>query len=190
LVFDQLSLAEINSILASGSSDISGCFVNCTNNGQCAYQSNNKIQCTCLPGFTGKACEIDLRVCSPKNSKCMNNGLCIEVNNTNGFICNCSQLYKGDYCETKIDLCQNETCSKHGNCVDLGNSTKCDCFNLYLGDLCQTESNELVRVKTVISMASVIAIVTIILFYSYFVVMDFFKYFLCKKMNEEEKNTQ
>ena len=185
--FDQLSIADINAILIDSSFDISGCLVNCSNNGQCAYQSNNKITCTCMPGFTGKACEIDLRVCSPKNNKCMNNGLCIEVNNKNGFVCNCSQFYVGDYCETKIDLCKNITCSSHGTCVDLGNSTKCVCYEMYLGDLCQNESDELAKVKAIISIASIIAIITIVLFYNCFLLMDFLKY-ICK--NRQGKNSK
>jgi len=189
LVFNPQSLTQVNNILADGSSDISGCLSNCSNNGQCTSQSH-KIQCVCLPGFSGSACEIDLRVCSPKNSKCLNNGPCIETNDTNGFICNCTQLYTGVYCETKIDLCENVTCSKHGNCVDLGNSTKCDCFNLYLGDFCQTESVELVKIKGAISIASVIALTIIIGFYCCFIIMDFLKYFLCRKVKEEEKKSK
>ena len=177
-------------ILQDDSLDISGCLVNCSNNGKCSYLANNKIQCSCFLGFTGKACDIDLRACSPKNNKCLNDGLCIEVNNTNGFICNCTQFYIGVYCETKIDLCQDVKCSGHGNCVDLGNRTKCVCFNLYLGEVCQTQSDELVLVKTVITVASLIAIIIVILFYTSFLVLDILKFLLCNHRKKKPKHVQ
>ena len=185
--FDELSIADINLIFQNGSFDISGCLINCTNNGRCAYLANNKIQCACLPGFTGKACEIDLRACSPKNNKCVNDGLCIEVNNTNGFDCTCTEQFTGDFCESKLDLCHNVTCSSHGSCVDLGNATKCVCFDLYLGDLCEKESVELVTVRAIISITSVIAIVIIVLFYSSCVIMDLVKYFMCRDRSKKKR---
>ena len=84
-------------------------------------------------------------------------------------------------CQNKIDLCQNQTCSKQGNCIEVNNEPVCVCHNLYEGVDCEIQSATLVTIKKVISTASIIAIAIIILFYSMFVVSDILNIFMQKK---------
>ena len=96
----------------------------------------------------------------------------MDSRNSSLFECFCDKYYKGEYCESKIDICQNETCSGNGKCNDVNNEAKCECFNLYLGDKCQTKSNELKAIQAFISTASIIAILTVVLFYACIILMD------------------
>jgi hypothetical protein len=128
----------------------------------------------------------------PEN-KCLNNATCqvVQSNNLNNFenisyFCNCEKNYYGTYCENKIDLCENQTCSYHGTCIELDLGEKCKCFIMYEGEYCQFESASLKTVKMVISTASIIAILTLISLYLLMILMDLFKYFISKKRNKKK----
>lgn len=101
------------------------------------------------------------------------------------FKCLCDKHYSGRYCESKIDICQNETCSGNGRCVDARNQVKCDCFNMYLGDKCETKSNELKTIQAFISTASIIAIISVVLFYVCIILMDLER--ICKRDKNKNK---
>ena len=51
---------------------------------------------------------------------------------------------------------------------------------MLLGEKCDTQSAELKTVKTIISFTSIIAIITVILFYVCFIIMDLTKFFAKK----------
>jgi hypothetical protein len=185
--FSQLNPLEMMSLLAS-SYDLSGCVVNCSNNGICGFDSTkNDYLCTCYSVYMiGNACQIDTRACS--SSPCLHNGTCIEYSNmtqiegsnSSLYYCLCDELHKGTNCELKVNVCQNETCSNNGYCYDSDNEPKCECFSMYSGDKCETESSELKVVKKVISISSILAFVMIIFTYSCIGLMDIAK-FCCKK---------
>ena len=105
----------------------------------------------------------------------------------NTFQCVCNKYFEGAYCEAKINVCQNETCSSHGNCVDLNNEPKCECFNLYEGDKCETATSTLQTIKTVVSVSSLIAIGVVIGFYMSIILMDLSKLFSCNKRIKKKK---
>ena len=188
--FDLVQLDPTQTIeLLNSNYDLSGCIVNCTNNGQCKFDSiNTKFICSCFSNYmSGYACQIDTRPCS--SNPCLNNATCVDYSNSgnnsmaallgtnsSSFYCSCGKYYKGTYCESKIDLCQNETCSNNGNCFEFNNMPKCKCFSMYSGDKCETQSSELKNVKTIISYTTILAIITIVLFYSSFILMDATKY--------------
>ena len=170
--------------------DLGGCLVNCTNNGQCKYISaNDKIICSCfLKYMSGYACQIDTRPCS--SNPCLNNATCIDFsnsrdynvssllsNNSSSFYCLCDIYYSGTHCESKIDVCQNETCSNNGNCIDLDHLPKCKCVSMFLGEKCEIESSELKTVKKIISFTSILAIIILALFFVVFILMDISKYY-------------
>ena len=193
--FAQLNSSQIIGILNSNF-DLRGCIVNCSNNGQCQFNSLiNNFFCSCNSIYlSGYACQIDTRPCS--SNPCLNNATCVDFSNSgyynmssligansSSFYCACDHYYKGTFCESKIDVCQNETCSSNGNCFDLNNKAKCECYSMYSGDRCESESNELKAIKAIISLASILAIIIIVLFYSCIVFMDITKY-CCKRVNQ------
>ena len=110
----------------------------------------------------------------------------MDSRNSSLFECLCDKYYKGEYCETKIDICQNETCSGSGKCYDVNNEAKCDCFNMYLGDRCGTKSNELRTIQAFISTASIIAIITVVLFYVCIILMDLER--ICKSHKTKNRS--
>ena len=110
--------------------------------------------------------------------------------NSTEFYCWCDKYHQGSYCETKINICQNETCSGNGNCVDLNNKAKCECFNMYLGEKCDTQSAELKTVKTIISFTSIIAIGTVVMFYFCILLLDFSKYCLRRRKATKQKHKE
>ena len=118
----------------------------------------------------------------------MNNGSCQEFLNINqsilanqrvwDFACNCSDLFYGQRCSLKIDVCKNETCSGNGLCYDNLTKAACDCFLDYSGDQCETQSPKLITIKQIITSVSILAIILICLFYLTFFAMDIFKFFM------------
>jgi hypothetical protein len=57
--------------------------------------------CTCPNGFTGRFCEIPLRVNSCQHIQCLNDGSCYE--NSSELVsahCLCKSGYTGKLCET------------------------------------------------------------------------------------------
>jgi hypothetical protein len=137
------------------------------------------LTCSCFADFTGISCDIDLSPCSDKNNECINNSTCFELGNRE-FECECQPFYNGTYCESKIDLCQNETCSNNGQCVEVDNEVSCDCHYLYYGDKCELQTNELSVRKTISHVAGIIAILSLIFFALFIVLMDTLKIFVCR----------
>ncbi len=74
------------------------------------------------------------------------------------------------------NLCENVTCSSHGNCIQSQNQTKCKCFNGFEGDKCEIESNSVKVVKSVQWLSTTICIVTISLLWLIFIGSDVLDY--------------
>ena len=55
--------------------------------------------CTCLPGYAGKNCTIDINNCDP--NPCKNNGTCYDL--IDDFMCECVTGYTDMNCTTNID---------------------------------------------------------------------------------------
>ena len=198
--FDFLQLGPAQKIeLLNSNYDLSGCLVNCSNNGQCKFDSLiNNFFCSCSSIYlSGYACQIDTRPCS--SNPCLNNATCVDYSNSanynmssllstnsSSFYCLCNQYHKGYFCELEIDVCQNETCSSNGNCFASNHMPKCKCFNMYSGDKCEFESSDLKTVKAMISFTTFLAIIIIVLFYCVFVLMDITKYF-CKRLHKGKR---
>ena len=115
----------------------------------------------------------------------MNNASCVDDISSSAFnksySCLCNQNYYGAYCEFKVDLCHNETCSNHGQCIDLDDRPRCQCFSLYEGEKCDVVSNELKTLKSIISVSSIVAICIVGCLYATFVFMDVSKYLTRRK---------
>ena len=188
---NELPISDIN-VLLNASYDLAGCLVNCTNHGVCKYVSlDNNFICSCNSAYhIGTACQIDTRPCSL--NPCLNDAACIDEssslfqNLTNKYnktyICMCPQYYDGPNCESKLDLCQNETCSNNGNCIDNKNNVSCECFYLYEGAKCSIQSVELELIKTVSFTSFMIAIIAIVSTYCLIFCCDVSKYCIKTKM--------
>lgn len=59
---------------------------------------------------------------------------------------------------------------------------------MYLGEKCETESNELKIVKAIITTASIIAIIAVIVFYCIIMLMDISDYFMKSKRRVKKKS--
>uniref|UniRef100_A0A7N5ZZW1 Delta-like protein n=1 Tax=Anabas testudineus TaxID=64144 RepID=A0A7N5ZZW1_ANATE len=80
----------------------------CTNTGQGSYT------CSCLPGFTGASCEIQVDKCS--GNPCRNGGSCTD--NDSGYKCTCPPGFYGNNCELSANTCADGPCFNGGRCVD------------------------------------------------------------------------
>ncbi|CAG5861826.1 unnamed protein product [Menidia menidia] len=113
----------------------------CLNGGQCiddCITGNPSFTCSCLAGFTGRRCQIDVDECA--SNPCQNEGTCKDQ--INSFTCECRPGYTGIHCETDIDECEDRPCLNNASCVQGTGSFTCVCVPGYTGVLCETDINE------------------------------------------------
>ncbi|XP_022095362.1 uncharacterized protein LOC110981781 [Acanthaster planci] len=109
----------------------------CLNSGTC-IDGVNTYSCSCLPGYTGTLCEINIDECASR--PCLNGGTCTDQ--INGYRCTCLAQYTGDQCQTRIFTpCQPNPCLNSGTCNVISvtqNVFTCSCLQGYTGSICQT----------------------------------------------------
>ncbi len=178
---NNLAQSEMQSILTilQSSIDMSPCLMNCSNQGICKLDlTTHKYFCDCNTNLMGKSCQTNLNPCNRWNP-CLNNATCLNLNSTS-FECKCPSngLYYGEYCENRINSCENVTCSNHGYCYILQNQTqpKCKCNNGYSGETCELESNSIKQLKTFQWTSTIICIICIITFWTLIVGSDVLDY--------------
>lgn len=67
---------------------------------------------------------------------CMNNGRCIDLED--GFRCECSQAYTGEYCQNDANECElSNPCQHEGTCVNTHGSYRCRCKEGWKGRNCE-----------------------------------------------------
>ncbi|KAM8874516.1 sushi, nidogen and EGF-like domain-containing protein 1 isoform 2-T2 [Spinachia spinachia] len=113
----------------------------CLNGGQCiddCITGNPSFTCSCLAGFTGRRCQIDVNECASR--PCQNGGTCEDQ--INSFLCHCPPGYTGSQCETDVDECKDKPCLNNALCVQGTGSFTCVCEPGYTGVLCETDINE------------------------------------------------
>ncbi|KAI8512856.1 calcium ion binding [Branchiostoma belcheri] len=94
----------------------------CFNNGICSTCFNDSYTfCTCLPGYEGILCTLDVDECA--SNPCQNGGTCLH--GLNSYHCHCPIGYGGDNCQTDLDLCAQVVCPFDWQCQDHGNNFVC-----------------------------------------------------------------
>lgn len=99
--------------------------------GRCIKDQYNNNICSCLPGYTGVSCSVDIRECN--SNPCKNNGICSEPF-LNMYLCSCHSGFTGPFCDQIISTCDSKPCLNGGICSQtLPNSFTCICPNGFTG---------------------------------------------------------
>ncbi|XP_038605122.1 sushi, nidogen and EGF-like domain-containing protein 1 isoform X2 [Tachyglossus aculeatus] len=113
----------------------------CLNGGKCiddCITGNPSYSCSCLAGFTGKRCHLDVNECI--SHPCQNGGTCIH--GINSFSCQCPAGFKGPICETVDSPCDTKECQNGGECQAENGTAVCVCRSGYMGEDCEIDINE------------------------------------------------
>ncbi|XP_069119516.1 LOW QUALITY PROTEIN: protein crumbs homolog 1-like [Argopecten irradians] len=119
----------------------------CQNNASCNTinltdsmgQAQIGFNCSCLTGYEGDLCEIEIDFCA--QPVCQNNGTCTSDTAAGRYTCTCLPGYSGDDCETDIQDCHGQ-CGNGGTCIDLVNDYACNCTDSWTGIHCEVDVNE------------------------------------------------
>nr|XP_049698738.1 protein crumbs [Helicoverpa armigera] len=117
----------------------SACASSPCHNGTCLALDNGLFRCQCLPGQTGRFCDMDIDECAIMPKIC-NHGVCFNV--PGSYECYCRPGYTGDSCEQDIDECLSSPCKNGGTCQNLENNYECTCKEGFEGKDCSTNINE------------------------------------------------
>ncbi|XP_069348667.1 sushi, nidogen and EGF-like domain-containing protein 1 isoform X2 [Eulemur rufifrons] len=113
----------------------------CLNGGKCiddCVTGNPSYTCSCLSGFTGRRCHLDVNECA--SHPCQNGGTC--THGVNSFSCRCPAGFGGPTCETAQSPCDTQECQNGGQCQAESGSAVCVCQAGYTGAACETEVDE------------------------------------------------
>ncbi|XP_076439986.1 sushi, von Willebrand factor type A, EGF and pentraxin domain-containing protein 1-like isoform X2 [Babylonia areolata] len=100
---------------------VAQCKQPCKNGGRCVGLN----KCKCLPGYTGRQCEIPICILP-----CLNGGKCLAP-----YRCQCPQGYYGSRCHKAV--CRRP-CKNGGRCL---HPNRCQCFNGFKPPFCESQAS-------------------------------------------------
>jgi protein crumbs len=95
------------------------------------YSQAEGYVCSCMPGYTGINCEVNINECESK--PCLH-GECID--GIAEYTCKCNPGYEGVNCEIEINECERYKPCQHGSCIDRINDYDCQCETDWGGKNC------------------------------------------------------
>lgn len=99
--------------------------------------------------------------------------------NEDGILSNCTCVHgwEGRFCEIMVNYCKNITCKNGGLCRPLLLTYKCECLSAnYFGRECEIVGTKIVIYKIVSTSFAYVAIIVIIGFIIFIIIMDLLKY--------------
>uniref|UniRef100_A0A8C0GY29 Neurogenic locus notch homolog protein 2 n=1 Tax=Chelonoidis abingdonii TaxID=106734 RepID=A0A8C0GY29_CHEAB len=104
-------------------------------NGSTCITSGSGFSCTCLAGYTGPKCEIDLNECATPG-QCQNGGTCHNL--PGSYQCQCKPGFRGHRCENTYVPCSPSPCMNGGTCHQTSDFTfECNCLPGFEGSTCE-----------------------------------------------------
>ena len=103
-------------------------------------------------------------------------GSCL-VTSTFDFFCQCQPVWRGEYCEEKVNYCANVSCLNGGVCRALVGNYRCECLgDSYSGRHCENTASRTALYGAVSRSMAYVAIVAMSGAGAFIVVMDALKY--------------
>nr|XP_020640280.1 protein crumbs homolog 1 [Pogona vitticeps] len=128
---EQFLKISANSVI-TGCPQLEACSSNpCMHDGVCE-DFYTYYHCTCIDGYTGTHCEINIDDCTSNP--------CVHGNCSDGitlYKCVCDPGYTGARCEEDIDDCRGHLCANGATCIDEINSYSCLCPENFTGTYCR-----------------------------------------------------
>ena len=110
--------------------------VTCRHGAQCNNTATG-ASCVCLPGFTGRLCDVAMEIDPCASQPCGGRGQCYRTNGGHSWECRCYPGYTGPSCLALVDYCEGVGLScDHGRCANHSTSPTCSCFPGYAGPSC------------------------------------------------------
>lgn len=95
-------------------------------NGSTCIASGERFFCTCLSGYTGQKCEVDVNECTTPG-QCQHGGTCLNV--PGSYRCQCKPGFTGHRCESTYVPCSPSPCMNGGTCHQTGDFIyECNCL--------------------------------------------------------------
>ncbi|XP_041352374.1 delta-like protein 1 [Gigantopelta aegis] len=110
----------------------------CKNRGTCTNTGQGSYTCTCIQGFNGTNCEVEIDDC--ERQPCSNGGTCEDIGS--GYRCRCLEGYYGRRCGNIANSCENNPCGSAGTCHEREGTYACECNPGYTGLNCEIDINE------------------------------------------------